>query len=72
MQKLSKFSGAKLRKTLRNLISFRKSKFSEDLEMPIIDLRKYLNKSEGWERECKLTADCLHDTGILVVRDPVN
>jgi hypothetical protein len=72
MQKLSKFSGAKLRNTLKNLVSFRKSNFSEHLEMPIIDLRKYLNKSEGWERECKLTADCLHDTGILVVRDPVN
>jgi hypothetical protein len=72
MQKLSKLPGAKLRTTFKSLFSLKKSNFSEDLDMPIIDFRKFINKSEGWERECKLTADCLHDSGVLVVRDPVS
>jgi len=37
--------------------------------MPIIDMDKFMNRREGWENECKLTADCLHDTGIIVVKD---
>jgi hypothetical protein len=42
-----------------------------ELSMPVIDLSKFINKSEGWKDECKLVGDCLHETGILVVRDPV-
>jgi len=55
------------------LNSFKKGikRFSEDLTMPVIEFSKFLNKSEGWEKECKTTAECLHETGILVVRDPV-
>lgn len=55
-----------------SLHSFLSFKFSSiDLTMPVVDLNKFLNKSEGWEKECKLTAECLHDTGILVVKDNV-
>ncbi len=54
------------------LLKTNKSYFSDELKMPIIDFNKFLIKSEGWEKECKLTAECLHETGILVVRDPVN
>jgi hypothetical protein len=44
---------------------------SQDLTMPIIQLDKYINKSQGWEQECKLASECLHDTGILVIKDSV-
>lgn len=44
---------------------------SYDLDIPTINLDKFMNKSQGWEQECKIAADCLHDTGILVVRDSV-
>jgi hypothetical protein len=58
---ISKFS----KQTIRN--------FSvKELSMPIIDLTKFINKSEGWEKDCKTISDCLHETGILVVKDPVN
>jgi hypothetical protein len=43
-----------------------------DLDLPIIDVKKFLNKSSGWEAECKLIADCFHETGIVVIKDPVN
>jgi len=45
---------------------------SYDLEVPTIQLDKFINKSQGWEQECKIAAECLHDTGILVVKDSVN
>jgi hypothetical protein len=53
------------------MLNLTKSRFSEDLTLPIIDFQKFLNKSEGWEKECKITAECLHDTGVLCVKDPV-
>lgn len=72
MNKLSKLKTSNLRKfSLKSFLGFKSKNFSEDLSMPVIDFKKFLNKSEGWEKECKLTAECLHDTGILVVRDPV-
>ena len=43
-----------------------------ELNIPTIDLDKFLNKSQNWESECKLAAECLHDTGIMIVKDPVN
>ena len=39
-------------------------------EMPIIDVKTYLEKLPGWEDECKKVAHCLHKYGILVFRDP--
>lgn len=48
-----------------------KKAFSDVLSLPTIDVNKYLNKSTGWEKEAKLVADCLHDTGVLVIKDPV-
>jgi hypothetical protein len=44
---------------------------SQELSMPIIDIDKFTHKKEGWEKECALIAECLHDTGILVVKDSV-
>ena len=59
--------------TIKKFGNFPKLKFSTQiLSMPIIDLDKFLHKKSGWEIECKLTAECLHDTGILVIKDPVN
>jgi hypothetical protein len=61
-------------KVVRNsqFAKFTKSNFSSyDLDIPTINLDKFMNKSQGWEQECKIAADCLHDTGILVVRDTV-
>ena len=58
----------------RKLIFQKLSKmmFSSDtIDIPTICIKKYLNKSEGWEKECKAVADCLYETGVLVVKDPV-
>jgi hypothetical protein len=44
---------------------------SYELEVPTIQLDKFINKNQGWEQECKIAAECLHDTGILVVKDSV-
>lgn len=49
-----------------------KKSFTQELKLPIIDVEKYLKKSNGWEAECKLVADCLHETGILCIKDPVS
>jgi hypothetical protein len=37
--------------------------------LPVCDFDVFLNKKEGWEAECKKVADCLHRTGMLVVKD---
>ncbi len=61
------------RRLFKNLSKMTIRNFSvSELSMPIIDLSKFINKSEGWEKDCKTVGDCLHDSGILVVRDPVN
>lgn len=51
--------------------NFLNKKFSEFVDIPTIDFQKFLNKSEGWKSECQKVADCLHDTGILIIKDPV-
>lgn len=39
--------------------------------MPVIDIQAYFEKKEGiWENECKKVAECLHNFGILIIRDP--
>lgn len=43
-----------------------------DIDMPVIDIDKFMNKSQGWEKECKAAADSLHNTGIMIVRDGVS
>lgn len=39
-------------------------------EIPIIDVVKYMDKSEGWEQECKNVALSFHKYGILKFKDP--
>jgi hypothetical protein len=39
-------------------------------DIPVIDVKAYLEKLPGWEVECQKVAFCLHNYGILVVRDP--
>ncbi len=56
----------------QKLYSNSKFNFSQELKMPIIDLDKFIHREHGWEKECKILAECLHDTGILVVKDKVN
>ena len=43
----------------------------DECDIPIVDIDKFLNKSQNWEKECKIAAECLHDTGIMIVKDPV-
>lgn len=40
------------------------------VEIPIIDVEKYLNKNNDYNSECKKVADCLHEYGILIFKDP--
>ena len=42
-----------------------------ELTMPVIYMDKFMNRSEGWEKECKTLAECLNETGIMVVKDKV-
>jgi hypothetical protein len=59
-------------KIKKKFIFLSKKYFSTNLNLPTIDFNKFLNKSSGWENECKNVADCLYETGVLVVKDPVN
>jgi len=61
----------KLRNNNRKLIQISNKKFSNDaIDIPTIDINKYLKKQEGWENECKKVSECLYETGILVVKEP--
>ena len=74
MYKLNKMLSSRIcnLKSVQKLLKIKKSNFSEDLTMPVIDFKKFLDRSEGWEKECKLTAECLNETGILCIKDPVS
>jgi hypothetical protein len=39
-------------------------------EIPVIDVKVFLERLPGWELECEKVAFCLHNYGILVFRDP--
>ena len=39
-------------------------------DIPIIDVKTYLEKLPGWELECQKVADSLHNYGILIFKDP--
>jgi isopenicillin N synthase-like dioxygenase len=39
------------------------------LELPSVDAQKFLEKAEGWEEEAKKAADCLHNYGVVVLKD---
>ena len=39
-------------------------------EPPVIDLQKFFERSDGWQKECDKVAASLHKFGILIVRDP--
>lgn len=71
MLKASKYYQAK--RYSRELLSMTMRRFtSNTLSLPEVDVQKFLNRSKGWENECKTVSECLHDTGVLVIRDPVN
>lgn len=57
-------------KNNKNIIKNIKKSVSE-LTLPVIDAKKYMNKSQNWESECKLVAQCFYETGVLAVLDPV-
>jgi hypothetical protein len=40
------------------------------IDIPVVDAQLYLNKSEGWEAECKKAADSFHQFGIVILKDP--
>lgn len=61
----------KQNKLLKNVIKAFSSS-NDEVKIPTIDIYKFINKSQNWETECKLAAECLHDTGIMIVKDPVN
>ena len=39
-------------------------------EVPVIDMKCFLERTGDWEKECKKVAQSLHRFGILIVRDP--
>lgn len=42
-----------------------------DIEsFPVLDISTFLDRTEGFENDCKRVADLLHRYGILIVRDP--
>jgi hypothetical protein len=53
------------------VMKFFSSASNDTLEVPTIDFDLFLNKRPGWQDECEKVANCLHQTGILVVKDPV-
>lgn len=50
---------------------FTVSKETNKISVPTIDIAKFLDKTEGWEAECEIVTECLKETGILVIKDPV-
>ena len=50
--------------------AFSAAEKTNDYDIPIIDVDKYLNKAPGWEEECKNVAESFHKYGILRFRDP--
>lgn len=39
-------------------------------DVPIIDMKVFLERLQGWEKECEKVASSLHQYGILIVKDP--
>lgn len=37
--------------------------------IPTVDVEAFMNKSEGWEEQCKIAAESLHKYGIVVMKD---
>ena len=60
-----------LKNSSNSIFKISKKNISE-LTLPVIDAKKYMNKSQNWESECKLVAQCFHETGVLAVLDPVS
>ena len=40
------------------------------LDVPTIDLTRYLEKGNGWEEDCRQVANTIRDYGVLYVKDP--
>jgi hypothetical protein len=55
----------------KSLYGIQNKAFSDVLDLPAIDVAKYINKSQGWEKECRLVAECLNQSGVIAIRDPV-
>ena len=41
-----------------------------NLNIPIIDVDRYLSGATGWEKDCKEVADALRVYGLLIIKDP--
>lgn len=39
-------------------------------EMSVVELKIFIERSNGWEDECRKISECLHQYGICIVRDP--
>lgn len=49
----------------------RNSKFAcSNLKVPTIDVSKFLQKSVGWEKDCKQVAESLKTYGLVIIKDP--
>lgn len=49
----------------------RNNKFAcSSLKVPTIDVAKFLQKSVGWEKDCKQVAESLKTYGLVIIKDP--
>lgn len=40
------------------------------MNIPGVDMTRFLNQSPGWEDDCKAITNNLRDYGVLYVKDP--
>lgn len=40
------------------------------LKVPTIDITKFLQKSIGWEKDCKEVAESFKTYGLVIIKDP--
>lgn len=40
------------------------------IDVPTVDIQKWLDKAEGWKEECQKAAESLHQYGIVIIKDP--
>jgi len=46
------------------------SKFSQSINIPIVDVSNFLTKSGNYTKDCASVADSLHKYGVLIIKDP--
>lgn len=55
--------------SMLRLVSCLSSKYS-NLKVPAVDVARFLQRSPGWEQDCKEVAEAFKTYGLLVIKDP--